>query len=215
MRSQSTCQLPKNRYCSFFILSSPRPVARLRGLVSGSGAMKSGYGSAFWPTTWGPVAKADFSSRHLIQVSDQLAAAAGEDRRPVGKACPLLLAVVGREPSDAAPVRKHAAADSGFAATSRIGAAAMRNQSGQRRGVEGGVSEKSLRNGQIMAFWPGQRTRGAGRGLCRWNECEKGGEPDTQGCILSSPDKQNGNPRSKDTPPIARLGILNSYMNLE
>src|SRR5208282_2174770 len=47
---------------------------------------------------------------------------------------------------------------------------------------------------QITAFWPGQRTRGAGRGLCRWNECEKGGEPGTQGCILSSPDKQNGNP---------------------
>src|ERR1035438_7710209 len=51
------------------------------------------------------------------------------------------------EPSDAAPVRKHAAADSGFAAAGRIGAAARRNQSGRRRGVEGGVSEKSLRNG--------------------------------------------------------------------
>src|ERR1035441_4506164 len=47
----------------------------------------------------------------------------------------------------AASVRKHAAADSGFAAAGRIGAAARRNQSGRRRGVEGGVSEKSLRNG--------------------------------------------------------------------
>ena len=79
-------------------------------------------------------------------VVDQLAAAAREDRRPVGKARPLLLAVVGREPSDAAPVRKHAAADSGFAAAGQIGAAARRNQSGRRRGVEGGASEKSLRN---------------------------------------------------------------------
>jgi hypothetical protein len=37
-------------------------------------------------------------------VVDQLAAAAGEDRRPVGKACPLLLAIVDGKPSDAAPV---------------------------------------------------------------------------------------------------------------
>jgi hypothetical protein len=110
------------------------------------------------------------------------------------KVCPLLLAVVGREPSDAAPVRKHAAADSGFAAAGRIGAAARRNQSGRRRGLR----ERCLRNRfeirQITAFWPGQRTRGAGRGLCRWNECGKGGEPGTQSCILSSPDKQDGNP---------------------
>ena len=115
-------------------------------------------------------------------------------RRPVGKACPLLLAVVGREPSDAAPVRKHAAADSGFAAAGRIGAAARRNQSGRRRGLEGGCLRNRFEIRQITAFWPGQRTRGAVRGLCRWNECEKGGEPGTLGCILSSPDKQNGNP---------------------
>ena len=44
-------------------------------------------------------------------VVDQLAAAAGEDRRPVGKACSLLLAAPGGESSDVAPVRKHAAAD--------------------------------------------------------------------------------------------------------
>jgi hypothetical protein len=93
-----------------------------------------------------PVAAAGAAEGNRNVVVDQLAAAAGEDRRPVGKACPLLLAVVGREPSDAAPVRKYAAADSGFAAAGRIGAAARRNQSGRRRGVEGGVSEKSLRN---------------------------------------------------------------------
>jgi hypothetical protein len=44
-----------------------------------------------------------------------LAVATGEDGRPAGKGCPLLLVIVGREPSDAAPVRKHAAADGGFA----------------------------------------------------------------------------------------------------
>jgi hypothetical protein len=52
-----------------------------------------------------------------------------------------------REPSDAAPVWKHAAADGGFAAASRVGSAGRRNQSGRRRGVEEGVSEQSLRNG--------------------------------------------------------------------
>jgi hypothetical protein len=75
-------------------------------------------------------------------------------------------------------------------------------QPGETNLDEGGeLTKKCPRNRfeirQIRAFWPGQRTRGAGRGLCRWNECEKGGEPGTQGCILSSPDKQNGNPGLK------------------
>ena len=83
--------------------------------------------------------------KHINAVVDQLAAAAREDGRAAGKVCPLPLAVVGREPSDAAPVRKHAAAYSGFAAASREGAAARRNQPGRRRGDEGEVSEKSLR----------------------------------------------------------------------
>jgi hypothetical protein len=65
----------------------------------------------------------------------------------------LISSDVRREPSDAAPVRKYAAAHRGSAATSRVGAAGRRNQSGRRRGVEGDVSEKALRMGQIMAFW--------------------------------------------------------------
>ena len=87
-----------------------------------------------------------------IAVVDQPLAVVGEEGRTAGKACAVLLAVVGREPSDAAPVRKNAAADSGFAATCRVGAAARRNQPGRRRGVEGGVSEKSLRNGAHLGF---------------------------------------------------------------
>ena len=62
----------------------------------------------------------------------------------------------GREPSDAAPDRKHAAADSGFAAAGRIGAAARRNQFGRRRGVEGGLSEKSK--------WGKSWSSGSGKG---------------------------------------------------
>ena len=63
-------------------------------------------------------------------VADKLAAAAGENRREAGKACPLLLATAGGEPSHVALVRKLAAADGGSAAASRISAAARRNQSG-------------------------------------------------------------------------------------
>ena len=44
-------------------------------------------------------------------VADELTAAAGEDRRTAGETCPLLLAALGGEPSDAAAVRQHGAAD--------------------------------------------------------------------------------------------------------
>lgn len=47
---------------------------------------------------------------------------------------------------------------------------------------------------QVIAFWPGRRTRGARHGLCCWNEYEKDSKPRTRGYILSSPGKQNGNP---------------------
>ena len=89
-----------------------------------------------------PVAAAGAAEGNRNMVFDQLAAAAGEDRRTVGKACLVLLAIVGGEPPDAAPVWKHTAADRGFATASRIGLAGRRNQSGRLRGVEGGVSEK-------------------------------------------------------------------------
>ena len=50
-------------------------------------------------------------------VADQLAAAAGEDRRPAGQTWPISLASVGGEPPDAAAVR-------GLAATNRVAARA-------------------------------------------------------------------------------------------
>ena len=50
--------------------------------------------------------------------------------------------IVGGEPSHATLVWKHAAPDGGFAAAGRIDAAARRNQSGRRRGVEEGVPDK-------------------------------------------------------------------------
>ena len=45
----------------------------------------------------------------------QFAATAGEDRRPVGQAGPVLLALAGGKSSDTAFVRKHGAADRGAA----------------------------------------------------------------------------------------------------
>ena len=54
-------------------------------------------------------------------VADQLAATAGEDRRPFDQARPVLLAAAGGEPSDAAAVRKHGAADRGAAGASGVG----------------------------------------------------------------------------------------------
>jgi hypothetical protein len=104
-----------------------------------------------------PVATAGAAEGNRHMVIDQLAAAAGEDGRPTDQACPLLLAAVGGEPPDAAPVWKHTAADRGFAAASRVGAAGRRNQSGRRRGVEEGVSEKSFRNGANHGFLSWQR----------------------------------------------------------
>ena len=52
----------------------------------------------------------------------EFAATAGEDRRPVGQAGPVLLALAGGKSSDTAFVRKHGAADRG--AADGIGAAA-------------------------------------------------------------------------------------------
>jgi hypothetical protein len=92
-------------------------------------------------------------------VVDQLAAAASEDRRTVGKACPLLLAIVGGEPPDAAPVWK----------LRQIEAlplpAGQARQEGETNLDDGGeLREGCLRNrfemGQIVNFWFWQR-------LCR------------------------------------------------
>ena len=56
------------------------------------------------------------------------------------------------EPSDAAPVLKHAAPDCGFAAASGIGASARQNRSGRQRGVDTKVSEQSLENKATPGF---------------------------------------------------------------
>jgi hypothetical protein len=57
----------------------------------------------------GAAAGATDEGRQLV--SDEPAAAVGEDRRPVGQARPVLLAALGREPSDQMILRGHGPAD--------------------------------------------------------------------------------------------------------
>ena len=100
--------------------------------------------------------------------------------------------VVGREPFDGVPVRKHAAADSGFAAAGRIDAAARRNQPGRRRGVGGGASEKSLRNGENHGLLVLAKALPGASGSWALEGMQKRIAAAAIGGIPSSPGKQNG-----------------------
>jgi len=73
-----------------------------------------------------PIAQLSRSVTHLV--ADQLAAAAGENRRVFDKACPVLLVAAGRESSDAPGLRKHAAEDRDAAAASGIRRGAERSR---------------------------------------------------------------------------------------
>jgi hypothetical protein len=66
------------------------------------------------------VAVADSTSRHLRLVFDQPAAAVGEDGRAAGKACPLLLAIVGGGTFDADSVRGDVAQDGVVTASGKL-----------------------------------------------------------------------------------------------
>src|SRR5271157_5344120 len=63
------------------------------------------------------VAAAGAAQANRELVADQLAATTGEDRRTAGETRPLLLAAVGREPSDEAAVRGDAGPDRAATAT--------------------------------------------------------------------------------------------------
>jgi Transposase DDE domain group 1 len=68
-----------------------------------------------------PVAAAGAAEGNRQVVADQPIAAAGEDGRPVGEACPTLLALAGGEPPDAPPLRVEGAADRILARANGIG----------------------------------------------------------------------------------------------
>ena len=124
---------------------------------------------------------------------DQLAAA-GKDVRTVDQACPLPLAAVGGVSPEAAPVWKHNAADRGFAANSRVGSAFRRNQSGRRTGVEGGVLEKSLRNGANHGLLVLAKALPGASGSLALERIQKKIAAVATGSVLSPLRKQNGKP---------------------
>ena len=96
---------------------------------------------------------------------------------------------------DAAPVRKHTAADRGFAAASEVGSAGRRNQSGRRRGVEGGVSKKSLRNGANHGLLVLANAMPGASGSLALDRMQKKIAAAATGGIIPPPGKQNGNSR--------------------
>src|ERR1035437_11081238 len=71
-----------------------------------------------------PLAATGTSAEDWQLVFDELAAAIGEDGRTAGETCPVLLAMVGREPSDAAAVCQHVGTDSWAVASVGIAEAA-------------------------------------------------------------------------------------------
>ncbi len=88
------------------------------------------------------------SSCGLGLVLDQLAAATGEDGRPAGETCALLLAFTNRRASESEAVRQHAENDRGVAAAGRLA-----NQDGMQ------TSARKPSSGEVSAA----RQTGAGK----------------------------------------------------
>src|SRR5437899_1547793 len=86
-----------------------------------------------------PVATASVAEEDWELVADELAAAAGEDGRPAGETCALLLAFAGRRTSESEAVRQHAENDRGVAAAGRL-ANQDRKQTSARKPSSGEVS---------------------------------------------------------------------------
>jgi hypothetical protein len=80
-------------------------------------------------------------------VTNQLAAAVGEDRRTAHPTCALLLVAIGREPSNAAAVRGYAAEGRGLAHTSGI----------RRVQREANLDDGAGLAGKVSADAPGKR----------------------------------------------------------
>lgn len=83
-------------------------------------------------------------------VIDQLTAEAGENGWPVGEERPVLLAMFGREPSDAAFIRKHGMANRRAAAADWI-----RAVPGNQIGRNHGERDRCLRNRFKVKAFPG------------------------------------------------------------
>jgi len=86
-----------------------------------------------------PVATAGAAEENRPLVAYELAAAAGEDGRPAGETCALLLAFAGRRTSESEAVRQHAENDRDVAAAGRL-ANQDRRQTSARKPSSGEVS---------------------------------------------------------------------------
>jgi len=129
----------------------------------------------------------------LTSLQQRLVKTGGRDNSALDKTFALIDGYCWQRAISRGARSKHAAADGGFAAASRVGAAARRNQSGRRRGVDGEVSVKWIPNQASHGFWAWAEDLRGRQGLRRWNECEKGGEPGTREYILRWLSNQNGN----------------------
>ena len=93
-----------------------------------------------------PVAALGAAQQNRQLVADQLAAAIGEDGRPVSQARTVLLVAAGRKSSDAAAVWQHGAANLGATAACGITETVRQEEEFiNNEAREGEVSEKSLR----------------------------------------------------------------------
>ena len=110
-------------------------------------------------------------------VVDQFAAAAGENGRTAGETCPLLLAVVGGEPSDETVVWQYAPADRRAVASGGIARAVGAGKSIQsQEGTEGCLTKpdgkaavSSLGTGVGANGTLSQALRPAKEKIVRWN----------------------------------------------
>jgi hypothetical protein len=92
------------------------------------------------------VASPGAAEENWRMVADEFAAAAGENRRPTGQACPLLLGPAGRRTFIPATVLGHAAPDLGAASPDRL--TRQTNLPGKRAQAWSGVLEMP-RNGSF------------------------------------------------------------------
>jgi len=94
-------------------------------------------------------------------VADQLAATVGEDRRQADQARPVLLASVGRGPSDTPGVRGDSTADLGAAVTGGVRAGGLPGRKGSEEKKEGRWSVRELgpKRTKVAGWHPtGRRT---------------------------------------------------------
>lgn len=111
------------------------------------------------------VAAAGAAEENRQMVADEPATEAGEDRRPAGKARPLLLAAAGRESSDAPPLRVDGTADRVAALASGLVNHRPNRIMCPEEKTGGNVSKASVERGAVSDF---DILRSSKRGGFRW-----------------------------------------------